>query len=146
MKRRAFLTAILAGALFAPAAFAQDFVGSVIAQLRAQGFRSVVQERTLLGRVRILASRTDGKREIIINPRTGEILRDLWTPLDGSPGKVTIIDDKSGKSGKGSDDDDDDDDADDDNSGHGGGDSGGGDSGGGDSGGDDGDDDDDDED
>lgn len=95
MRRRDVLTAMVAGVLIAPAAQAQDFVASVVAQLRAQGFRSVVQERTLLGRVRITATRKDGKREIIINPRTGEILRDLWLPLDGKPRTAPIIDEGS---------------------------------------------------
>jgi hypothetical protein len=115
MKRRDFLSGLVAGAAFAGPALAQDYVASVIAQLRTQGFRAVVQERTLLGRVRITATRLDGTREIIINPNNGEILRDLWTPLDGRSPRRDIIDDKSGQgdgggnsgSGNGNDDDDD---------------------------------------
>lgn len=114
MRRRDFLTALVAVAWVGSPARAQDFVASVVAQLRKQGFRSVIQERTLLGRVRLIAKRSDGTREIIINPRTGEILRDLWIPLRGKSGEVTIIDDKSGRSGRSDDDDDDNEDDDDD--------------------------------
>ncbi len=83
MKRRVFLSGLAGSVVAAGSAAAQDFVSEIIRQLRKQGFRSVVQERTLLGRVRITATRKDGKREIIVNPRTGEILRDLWMPNDG---------------------------------------------------------------
>lgn len=138
MKRRAFLSGLVAGVALAGPALAQGIVDDIVGQLRRQGFRSVVTERTLLGRVRIVASRSDGSREIIVNPRTGEILRDLWSPKSGGKGKVEIIEENSGKGSGGSDHDDDDDD---DNSGSG---SSGGNSGSG--GGDDSDDDDDDDD
>lgn len=59
-------------------AFAQDFGDSVVRQLRRQGFRQISTGRTLLGRVRIVALGNGGRREIIVNPRSGEILRDLW--------------------------------------------------------------------
>lgn len=145
MKRRAFLIGLVAGAAVVGPALAQGLVDDVVAQLKRQGFRSVVTERTLLGRVRIVASRGDGSREIIINPRTGEILRDLWTSKSGGKGKVEIIEERSG-SDRSDDDDDEDDDEDDedDSSGSGSGGSGGGGSGGDDDdddGGDDGDED-----
>ena len=85
MKRRAFLAGLVSGLTLAGPALAGDVIDSIVRQLKKQGFRSVVQERTLLGRVRIVAKRKDGTREIIVNPRTGEILRDLWTPLNGVP-------------------------------------------------------------
>jgi len=101
---------LAAGAVLGGPAFAQDYVASIVRQLRKQGFQTVVQERTLLGRIRIVATRGDGRREIIVNPGTGEILRDLWTPESGGSRDVVIIDDK----GDDDDDDDDDDDRDDD--------------------------------
>lgn len=141
MKRRDFLSGLVASAALTGPALAQDYVDSVIAQLSGMGFRSIRQERTLLGRVRILATRNDGRREIIINPNNGEILRDLWIPLDEGSRSLAIINDKPDRGGGGSGSDDDDDESDDeDNSGSGGG----GGSGGGDGG--DGDDDDDDSD
>lgn len=136
MKRRMFLSGLAAGIALAAPAFAADVVDSIVRQLKKLGFRHIEQERTLLGRVRITAVRKDGRREIIVNPKTGEILRDLWTPTSGKDGELTIIDDPGSRSDDGGDDDDDDDDGDDDddrdddddddedddNSGHGGGD------------------------
>ena len=152
MKRRDFLSGLVAAGALAGPALAQDYVASVIAQLRQQGFRTVSQERTLLGRVRITATRGDGRREIIINPNNGEILRDLWTPVQGEKRPVDIMDDGSGKghgsggNGPGDDDGDDEGGGSDGGGGSGGGgvgddggDDGGGDDGGGDDGGDDGD-------
>lgn len=138
-------------AALAGPALAQDFVESVIAQLRKQGFQSVIEERTLLGRVRLTATRGDGVREIIINPKSGEILRDLWTPTSSATGTVQILEDKSGSPARDDDKDDSDsegsDDGNDDADGDDGEDGGGGDnsgSGGGDKSGSGGDDDDDD--
>jgi uncharacterized membrane protein YgcG len=170
MKRRVFLSGLMIGPLLSTAVAAQGFISSIITQLRDQGFEEIRQERTLLGRIRIVATRSDGEREIIINPNTGEILRDLWRPTTGSAKSSRIINEGSGK-GSGNDDEDDEDndedddeddehsdgeggeddggdDDDEDNSGEGGGNGGGGNSGGGNSGGgdDEGGDDDDDED
>lgn len=120
MKRRDFMSGLVATAALAGPALAQDYVASVISQLEKMGFRSIRQERTLLGRVRIIGMRDDGRREIIINPNSGEILRDLWTPSQGGKSTSSIIKDKSGSSGSSgdrSDDSDDDEDDDDDESG-----------------------------
>jgi hypothetical protein len=155
MKRRDFMSGLGAAALLSGPALAQDYVASVISQLERMGFRIIRQERTLLGRVRIVGTRRDGRREIIINPNNGEILRDLWSPTGSGNRTSNIIEDKSGNSGSGSggddDDDDDDDDGGSDNSGSGSSNSGSGggddddDSGGDDDDGDDGGDDDDDD-
>ena len=137
MKRREFMSGLVATATLAGPALAQDYVASVISQLEEMGFRSVRQERTLLGRVRIVGTRGDGRREIIVNPNNGEILRDLWTPSSGSNRASDIMSDKSetrgGSSGSNGHDDSGDDGESDDG---GGDDSGGDDSGGDDSGGD----------
>lgn len=123
MKRREFLGGMATGIVAAGPALASDLVDSIVRQLKKQGFKSISTERTLLGRVRILADRKDGSREIIINPRTGEILRDLWTPTQGGKSGVEIIRDpgSSGGGGTGGKDHDDDDDDDDDDGGEGGG-------------------------
>ena len=102
MKRREFVAGLLAGVVLASPAFADDIVESIVRQLKKQGFKAIIQERTLLGRVRIAAKRKDGTREIILNPRTGEILRDLWTPIDGGKGGIEIIRDPSGSGSGGS--------------------------------------------
>lgn len=80
----------LAGALAlalaaAQPAAAQDSVptgaelqDAIVAQLQSQGFNRITIGRTFLGRVRITATSDRLEREIIFNPRTGEILRDYW--------------------------------------------------------------------
>ena len=105
--RRKFLAGLACGLIVATPAAAQDYVADIVSQLKQQGFSTIVQERTLLGRVRIMASSSDGEREIILNPNTGEILRDLWIPAQGSTRKIAIVD---GKDGTVDDDDDEDDD------------------------------------
>lgn len=119
MKRRMFLSLGVAGLTFGLPAFAQSFTDSVVSQLRNQGFGQISVERTLLGRTRVVAVGNGGQREIILNPRTGEILRDLWITGSGGSGAAAgggLIDDDSGKGrDRGRDGDDrDDDDRDDD--------------------------------
>ena len=114
MKRRHFLMTAVAAVAAAHPAFAQDIVSAIRAQLRAQGYTSISVTRTLLGRRRIFAKSEEYQREIIVNPRTGEILRDYWTLL---PGVVATPDNDMQIVSGGSDssfDDDDDDDKDDD--------------------------------
>lgn len=48
----------------------------VISALQDQGFEVRLVHWTLLGRIRIVAISADIRREIVINPNTGEILRD----------------------------------------------------------------------
>jgi hypothetical protein len=137
VKRRDFLIGLATAAplaLGSGAAFAQSFAEDLIAQLTAMGFVDFDVSTTWLGRVKILATRADGVREIVLNPRTGEILRDFWMPYSGIGGTRVVLDDveDDDNSGSGSDDDggDDnsgpggggDDDGGDDNSGPGGGD------------------------
>lgn len=82
MRRREVLGQALAFALFAGGARADALSDRIVAQLRRQGYDSVTVSRTLLGRMRILASGAGQRREIILNPRTGEILRDFWQDED----------------------------------------------------------------
>ena len=96
MKRRVFLSLGLAAIVAAGPAFAQSLTDSIVAQLRQQGFKRIQVERTLLGRTRIRADGTDGRREIILNPRTGEILRDLWTSSSSGSGGSIINGQNSG--------------------------------------------------
>jgi hypothetical protein len=101
MKRLNFLTlsiVLLAGS--AGMAMATPFADTVIAQLTEQGFANVSSETTWLGRVRITATRVDGQREIIMNPRTGEILRDMWSGIGPTNASGPIIDDV-GETGRG---------------------------------------------
>lgn len=78
MNRRVLVGGLLALALSAGAAAAQSRFDMVVRQLGAQGYAEITVSQTLLGRTRIVARRGDERREIILNPRTGEILRDYW--------------------------------------------------------------------
>lgn len=131
MNRRKLLGLSLAAfALAVGPVFAGSYSDDVVAQLKRRGFNRITVGRTFLGRIRIVAVGNGGRREIILNPKTGEILRDLWTAnsfgSDGaSSGGVLSNNGSSGNSGdNGSDDDDeggqdDDHDSNDDNSGSG---------------------------
>ena len=84
INRRKFISILVAATLTATPAVA-DVKDLVISQLKAQGFRKIRIGRTLLGRTRIVAINSRMRREIIINPRTGEILRDYWEVLAPGP-------------------------------------------------------------
>ncbi len=128
MERRKFL-AIMSAAALAPAlAWAGPLEDSIVRQLKGQGYSRIVVSRTLLGRTRFVATSRTHRREIILNPRTGEILRDLLELIGGGRSDdVRILDQEDGQdssgedtsetnSGSSSDDDDSDDDSQDDES------------------------------
>jgi hypothetical protein len=122
LNKRQFLVGLIAVQVLAGPAMAQDFAADLQARLKSEGFRIESIGRTLLGRVRIVAQSSSGQREIILNPRTGEILRDLWiTGGRNSSGQSPQGGNGGGQGGGDDDDDDDDEDDDEDNSGHGGG-------------------------
>lgn len=114
-------------------AFAQTVEEQIIRQLQDQGFTRIEVERTLLGRVRLVAISNTLERELIFNPSTGEILRDQWesissgdvVPRVANPNRRNDDDDDGDRRGNGgsgnnsggsgsSDDEEDDDDDDDD--------------------------------
>ncbi len=91
MKRREFLklpvAAALAAGLFGPVpAFARndDAAQAMAKQLAREGWRNLKIGRTLLGRVRITANRDGRLREVVLDPRTGEVLRDLTQKVSAS--------------------------------------------------------------
>jgi TAT (twin-arginine translocation) pathway signal sequence len=96
MKRRQFLLG-LAGttalAVVAGPVLAASYADQVISQLTKLGFGGISVEVTWLGRIRIVGTRADGMREIILNPRTGEILRDVWSPVSGNGVRRLVLDD-----------------------------------------------------
>lgn len=49
------------------------------ALLRSQGYAQIVVRRSLLGRIWIIATGPEGRREVVIDPFTGEVLRDFAT-------------------------------------------------------------------
>ncbi len=134
-RRLAF--AVTVCAFLAPGTALANFQDDLVEWLQGQGYSEISVTRTLLGRTRIVATGSDGTRELILNPRTGEVLRDIWTNSRGQSLPPALADnsgrggdgrgDDNGGGGEGGDNDDDnDEDAEDDhgggddNSGHGG--------------------------
>ena len=139
VSRRALLAGLIAGLALGSPAFAQDdrVTRGVVQQLERQGFDIEDAGRTLLGRVRIVANRSGLRRELVIDPRNGAILRDFVSGHSGSdddgpdiPDIGDYDDDRADREDRDDDDDDRDDDRDDNDSDSG--DDGGDDSGGGD--------------
>lgn len=62
---------------------AESRAQSIARQLNQQGYSEITVSRTWLGRMRIEAQKGEVEREIIVNRRTGEILRD-YTHTDRS--------------------------------------------------------------
>ncbi len=62
----------------------------IIFQLQSQGYSQIEVKRTWLGRMRIFAVGDGVVREIVINPVTGEILRDARTKPNGSAASAPI--------------------------------------------------------
>lgn len=60
-------------------------VQDLIEELKAEGFVYFEIRRTFLGRARIIAYSDTEIREIIINPSTSEVLRDLAQEISGQP-------------------------------------------------------------
>ncbi|MEZ5888546.1 MAG: hypothetical protein R3D56_16935 [Paracoccaceae bacterium] len=87
MKRTLLITLFSLASLASGAALAADLVDTILSDLRQQGYDEIEVSRTLLGRTRIEAESAAYHREIIVNPRTGEILRDYWE-LIGSDGNT----------------------------------------------------------
>ena len=86
MLSRFGLTAAVAVTLCNPAmawSGEADPVAHVLKALRSQGYREIWLERTLLNRVRIVADRSGYSREIVVDPRTGDILRDYSDLQEG---------------------------------------------------------------
>lgn len=69
-------------------------------ELRQQGFSQLRVTTTWLGRTRIEATGPSARREIVLNPNTGEILRDYTTTLSGTPQEDILQNaDRSGSGG-----------------------------------------------
>jgi hypothetical protein len=78
MDRRRFIGQMIGAALLLGAGRARaEPVGDVVSALRGQGYRIKEVRKTLLGRVRIVAETEVVTREVVLDPRTGEIRRDL---------------------------------------------------------------------
>ncbi len=77
-------------ALLVSSAHAQTLRASVERQLSAQGYRDIDMSRTLLGRARFEARKGNMTRVIVVNPNTGEVLRDMSRATDAEPGKGLV--------------------------------------------------------
>jgi hypothetical protein len=84
MKWRNRLAVAFAVAVLASAVQAESIPDQMVRHLREQGFAQITVKRTWLGRTRIVAVSGNITREIIIDPRTGEILRDLSRSASGA--------------------------------------------------------------
>ncbi len=80
----------------APPALAAEFAQIWARHLALEGYQDIRLSRTWLGRVRIVAEKSDREREIVINPRTGEVLRDLTRLLGGGTGLPPDLEDAVG--------------------------------------------------
>ena len=110
---------------------APDYAGQIARQLAGQGYSQIEVRRSLLGKLIVTGTRPGLKREIVIDPRNGELLRDLVRRSSGNPiaaepvlsssgdgrGDGKSDDHSNGGGNSGSDDDSDDDSGSDDNSG-----------------------------
>jgi hypothetical protein len=117
MNRRLFLLGSCAGLVLSGPAFAQTVVDQIVSTLQRGGYDNIEVRRTMLGRTRITGAREDRMREIVINPRTGEILRDIIIGQDGRTLSAAVLDDDDKRDDDDKDDDDDDNDDDDDDDG-----------------------------
>ena len=59
--------------------YAQNYEQAILAQLRQDGYEQITVTTTLLGRIRIVADGAQGQREIVLNPRTGEVVAEFRT-------------------------------------------------------------------
>ncbi len=76
MRLRQTGLAVILSVFTAGMAIADPISDQVTEALIHQGFAIVSVDRTWLGRLRIVAQSDELRREIVINPHTGEVLRD----------------------------------------------------------------------
>jgi hypothetical protein len=79
MRKVLLAVAVLTG--LAGASLARTVEQQVLGSLAAQGYVILEQGYTFLGRLRIVAENDRFHREIVVNPGTGEILRDYAVKL-----------------------------------------------------------------
>ena len=70
--------------VMAAPATAKDIAAAWVEQLVLDGYDDIEVSRTWLGRTRIFAEKGEIEREIILNPSTGEVLRDYSRHEDGT--------------------------------------------------------------
>jgi uncharacterized membrane protein YgcG len=119
MDRRKFLVLVTAFSLTGTMPAWADKQDDIVERLVEAGFGQIEITRTLLGRVRITGTKGNMWRELVINPRTGEILRDVTIVAEDGKSKSGSSQgggrSSNSGSGSGDDKDDSDDGGDDDN-------------------------------
>jgi len=75
---------LLTFCLIATPVAAKDVTAAWVEQLVLDGYDDIEVSRTWLGRTRIIAEKGEIEREIILNHRTGEVLRDYSRHEDGT--------------------------------------------------------------
>lgn len=92
LRKAAILTLLaLTGPLATPALAEASAADEILTTLRDRGYRIIEDERTWLGRQRIIAEKNGARRELVFIPGTGEILRDYSVRIergDGGGGAV----------------------------------------------------------
>jgi hypothetical protein len=91
MDRRKFILTACSAALVPALAQADEMQDAIVRELGAQGYTHVKISRTWLGRLRFVATSETREREIIVNGRTGEILRDYWHDLSTESAPIPRI-------------------------------------------------------
>ena len=90
----------------APSIAKRQAVQDLVEELKAAGFTYIEIHRTFLGRARLVAFSATEMREIILNPTTGEVLRDLaqenieGLPEQANP-RAALAGENSNKGGNG---------------------------------------------
>lgn len=102
MNRREFL---LTGSFFlagSGASFASQSEDDVAHRLAREGFRITERKRTWLGRIKIQAQKGRKLREVVLDPSTGEVLRDYTEDLaSGSSNTKTRSSNRRDDNGRG---------------------------------------------
>lgn len=116
---KAILVLLMLSLPAAPAyADAKSVRDAIVRELREDGYTNIRMSRTLLGRLRFVAERPGARREIVVSPSTGVILRDYLRLLqsgEGNTSKGTGLGGGGGGNGNDDENDDDEDDDDDEN-------------------------------
>lgn len=76
------LRLVLLALTLAAAPAAAETRDEIVHQMGREGYTSIRVQRTWLGRERIVATGPAGTREVVLNPSTGEVLRDLVAPAE----------------------------------------------------------------
>ena len=96
MNRRVFILASAGFIALGQGATAAPAEEQVARAISGQGFRITSRKRTFLGRVRFTAVRGNVEREVVVDPSSGEVLRDYSRTETRSVGKDTSRSSSSG--------------------------------------------------